>query len=494
VEVINRKAGWGSANVGGIDVAHIVVLGAGLGGLASALLLARDGHRVTVLERDGAEPKGDAEELWRSWERPGVSQFRLPHIMQARWRALMEQELPEVVDELERLGGKRVSPIDTLPAVVTGGSRAGDEDLRMMEARRPVIEGALAAVAARTHGVTVRRGAKAEALVAAPADVHGVPNVTGVVTDGGETVTADLVVDAMGRNTSIDRMLDAIGARRPDEQSEDLGFVYYCRHFRTENATPVTSSIVFYEGMSLLCIPADADTFGLAFVAASNDRELRGLRDVRAWERAAALLPDFAPLLAVSTPITDIQVMSGGPDRRRSFVVDGKPVVTGVAAVGDSVVRTNPSLGRGSSIGLVQARALRDVLREVGPDRPAELTRRFAEALEAVVGPMYRMTLGQDRNRMAEIQADIAGTHHRPDDATWELQQRLRQIMTTDPDALRIVLRAALQIEPIDTAEMPPAMRARVEALDADAPAYPPAGPTRAQLLAAVAGRAEAVA
>jgi flavin-dependent dehydrogenase len=308
-------------------------------------------------------------------------------------------------------------------------------------------------------------------------------------------VAADLVVDAMGRNTSIDRMLDAVGARRLDEESEDLGFVYYCRHFRNENATrPVTSSIVFYEGMSLLCIPADADTFGLAFVAASNDRELRGLRDVQAWERAAALLPDFAPLVAVSTPITDIQVMSGGPDRRRSFMVDGQPVVTGVVAVGDSVVRTNPSLGRGSSIGLVQARTLRDVLREVGPDRPDELARRFAEALEVVVGPMYRLTLGQDRNRMAEIQADIAGTHHRPDDATWKLQRGLRQIMTTEPDALRIVMRAALQIEPIDTAEMPPAVRARIEAVDVDAPAYPPAGPTRAQLLAAVAGRAEAVA
>ena len=98
-------------------MAHIVVLGAGLGGLASALLLARDGHQVTVLERDGAEPEGEAEELWRSWERPGVSQFRLPHIKQARWRLLMEQELPEVVDELERLGGKRVSPIDEVSII-----------------------------------------------------------------------------------------------------------------------------------------------------------------------------------------------------------------------------------------------------------------------------------------------------------------------------------------------------------------------------------------
>jgi hypothetical protein len=36
-------------------------------------------------------------------------------------------------------------------------------------------------------------------------------------------VPADLVVDAMGRNTTVDKMLAGIGAHRPEEQSEDLG-------------------------------------------------------------------------------------------------------------------------------------------------------------------------------------------------------------------------------------------------------------------------------
>jgi 2-polyprenyl-6-methoxyphenol hydroxylase-like FAD-dependent oxidoreductase len=101
-------------------------------------------------------------------------------------------------------------------------------------------------------------------------------------------------------------------------------------------------------------------------------------------------------------------VMSGAENRRRSFVVDGEPVVTGLVAVGDAALRTNPSLSRGSSIGLTQVCTLRDVLREVGPDRPAELARRFAEAIDAVVRPMYQATLDFDRHRMAEVQADIA--------------------------------------------------------------------------------------
>jgi phytoene dehydrogenase-like protein len=37
-------------------MATILVLGAGMNGLTTAMLLARDGHDVTVLERDPAPP------------------------------------------------------------------------------------------------------------------------------------------------------------------------------------------------------------------------------------------------------------------------------------------------------------------------------------------------------------------------------------------------------------------------------------------------------
>ena len=49
-------------------------------------------------------------------------------------------------------------------------------------------------------------------------------------------------------------------------------------------------------------------------------------------------------------------------DRIRSLVVDGRPVATGVLTVGDSWACTNPSVGRGISIGMLHAVALRDTL------------------------------------------------------------------------------------------------------------------------------------
>src|SRR5213078_2904426 len=143
-------------------------MGGGLNGLTAGMLLARDGHQVTVLERDAAGPKGRAGDLWERWDRRGVNQFRQFHFMLPRWRAEMERELPEVIAELEALGGVRTSMLPPLLAAMTGGSRDGDERFETVTARRPVLEAAVAAVAARTPGLVTCRGVAVTGLVAGP--------------------------------------------------------------------------------------------------------------------------------------------------------------------------------------------------------------------------------------------------------------------------------------------------------------------------------------
>jgi len=43
------------------------------------MLLAGDGHQVTVLERDPDGPPADLNEAWEHWQRPGLNQFRMAH-------------------------------------------------------------------------------------------------------------------------------------------------------------------------------------------------------------------------------------------------------------------------------------------------------------------------------------------------------------------------------------------------------------------------------
>ena len=378
-------------------------------------VIVRDGHRVTVLERDAAVPRGSAGELWQRWERRGVNQFRQLHFMLPRWRALMERELPAVIAELEAMGGARTNLVGALPAEVTGGWREGDERFETVTARRPVLEAAVAAVAEQTPGLAIRRGVTVTGLVTGPESADGVPHVTGVLAGEATATRVDLVVDAAGRRSPVSGMLEAIGARRPAEEREDCGFVYYTRHFRSaDGRRPAERDMLLqhFESVSLLTLPGDSGTWGVAFITSARDKQLRALRDVPAWEAALALFPTIAHW-GVGQPITDVQVIAGIEDRHRRLV-DGQPVLTGLVAVGDAWACTNPSLGRGASIGLLHACALRDLLREVNPGDPGGLVRRFDEITQTTVEPLYRATLQFDRHRLAEIDGEITGKPYRP--------------------------------------------------------------------------------
>ena len=134
-------------------MAEILVLGAGLTGLTTAMLLARDGHDVTVLERDPAPPPTGAEASWTDWDRAGVAQFHQLHMMLPRWRDVMETELPAVLDALRAAGGLDHNSLHQRPLSHTGGWQPGDERLGTVTGRRPVVEAAVAAVAGTCPGL-----------------------------------------------------------------------------------------------------------------------------------------------------------------------------------------------------------------------------------------------------------------------------------------------------------------------------------------------------
>ena len=62
-------------------MAQVVVAGAGMVGSAAAMLLARDGHQVTVVDRDGGPGPEGVEGAWGGWKRQAVSQFHSPHLL-----------------------------------------------------------------------------------------------------------------------------------------------------------------------------------------------------------------------------------------------------------------------------------------------------------------------------------------------------------------------------------------------------------------------------
>ncbi len=421
-------------------MSDLLVLGGGMCGLVTALLLAGDGHAVTVLERDPMGPPRDAEEAWREWERRGVGQFRLLHYLQPRFRQEIETHLPELAKEMDGLGAIRHQPMAVLPEQYTGGVRPGDERYVSLTGRRPMLETAVGRLAERAPGVTVRRGVAVTGFVTGASAAPGVPHVVGVRTDSGEEVRADLVVDVSGRRSALPRFLEEAGARAPIEESDDSGLVYYGRHFRSTDGSvpqlrgPVLSNV---GTISTLTLPADNGTWGLGILIASSDKVMRPIKDVDTWERVWRSVPVVAHWLD-GTPISEgVAVMANLPDRIRTFVVDDVPVATGVVAVADSWACTNPAVGRGISIGTLHALALRDTLRDPGIDDPVTLANAFQEVTTAEVEPWYRATVDLDRSRHAEMVALRDGDAAEPDGPAQAIRSALQRGAWSDPDLLR---------------------------------------------------------
>ena len=82
----------------------IVVCGGGVIGLLSAMMLARDGHQVTVVEADSAGVPAAPGKAWESWQRKGVAQFRQPHNLFSRFRQVCDEELPDMTGRLLAAG------------------------------------------------------------------------------------------------------------------------------------------------------------------------------------------------------------------------------------------------------------------------------------------------------------------------------------------------------------------------------------------------------
>ena len=172
-----------------------------------------------------------------------------------------------------------------------------------------------------------------------------------------------------------------------------------------------------------------------------------------------------------------VRAMAGTLDSHRSLVVDGSPVVTGFVAVGDAWACTNPSAGRGLSMGAVQIQLLRAVV-AAHLDDPAALATAFAAGTAAAVEPFYRDQVAADRVRVAEMRAAAEGVARPPAPSP---MTALQAGAARDPDLFRALLEVILCLAtPREVLARPP-IRDRLDALGSAVP-RPMPGPDRARL------------
>ena len=118
-------------------------------------------------------------------------------------------------------------------------------------------------------------------------------------------------------------MLEGVGARRPEEQIEDSGFIYYGRHFRSPSGDipPLMCGLLTPWGsVSTLTLPADNGTWGLGIITSAKDAALRPLKDLDTWMRTWKSYPLVAHWVDGEPVDGDqVAVMAKIEDRQRTF-------------------------------------------------------------------------------------------------------------------------------------------------------------------------------
>ncbi|MFI7004906.1 FAD-dependent oxidoreductase [Streptomyces sp. NPDC050145] len=348
-------------------MARVAVMGGGISGLGTALMLGRRGHPVTLFEQDVRQAGDDPDEDFFHWDRPRVPQADQPHSLLAPVRTVLRAEAPDVYEDLLARGAREYHDFDWFDEHPP--RREGDEDLVTLRTRRIVLEAALAAAVRREPGVDVRPGVRVSGLVfreGRPARVTG-------VRVGDEVHAADLVVDASGRRSPVPAWLTEAGCRPPAVQSHRAGIAYLCRWYslradgprdpgrvKTGSAAPFALGGVF---------PSDNGTFAASLVLSTSDPSRAALTDPAVFEAVARRFPAIAAWLDLDPEPRSAVLPMAGLDNRWTALTDADgPVVTGLVNVGDSLIHTNPTFGHGVALGLRAAQHLAAHADEIAED------------------------------------------------------------------------------------------------------------------------------
>jgi 2-polyprenyl-6-methoxyphenol hydroxylase-like FAD-dependent oxidoreductase len=380
------------------DGRHAVVIGGSIAGLLAARALVDHFDRVTIVERD-TFPEEPAF-------RKGVPQGRHVHGLLSGGTERLEQAFPGLRDELIAAGAAYfVVPADALWLGPAGWLRRFPEGLNVLSATRYLIEWAVRRRVAALGRVRFVEEHDAVGLLASPdgATVRGVRLRARGVAEGIPELTADLVVDASGRDSPTPRWLEELGRTPPRETRIDAFLGYASRLYapppdwagdwRAINISPKAPDhtrggvIVPVEGGRWLVTllgysrdypPTDEEGF-LAFA-----RSLRTPVMAEALERARPLGPIYG-YQRTENRLRHYEELADMPER---FVV-----------LGDAACCFNPVYGQGMTVAAIAGAVLGACLdhqrRHAGDDLTG-FGRRFQRALARANGPAWLTATGED--------------------------------------------------------------------------------------------------
>jgi flavin-dependent dehydrogenase len=368
-----------------------VVVGGSVAGLLAARALSDRFAEVTLVERD--RYPGDPE------FRKGVPQARHIHLLLIPGAAVVERFFPGFAAEIVAAGAQEIDwSADIRWYQGAHMKRRFPTDLIVRNCTRPMLEHHIRRRLSSVPNVRIVEGCDAHDLVADAARRR----VTGVrIRERGTGVerelTADLVVDASGRDSPAPRWLEALGYDAPRETIIDSFLGYATCLFAPPPGLArdwkIMTSQARAPGTRMGTVyTTEGGRWQATLVGIARDYPPTDFAGYLEFARSLQQ-PHIHEHLRQAEPLTPVYGYRGTQNRLRHFdALARRP--EGFVATGDAVCAFNPIYGQGMTTAAQGAALLAEC---VSGGAPLEgLAARFHRRLRAVIDPPWLIATNED--------------------------------------------------------------------------------------------------
>jgi 2-polyprenyl-6-methoxyphenol hydroxylase-like FAD-dependent oxidoreductase len=388
---------------------HAVVIGGSIAGLWTERVLADHFDHVTVIDRDRFPETPEA--------RRGVPQGRQLHVLLVRGQQILDQLFPGLCAELDPEGVSMIRWTEDVRSYGANGkwSTPFPFGYQTMGSSRLLLEWHMRRRLQQNARISFVEGRAVSGLLT---DETGT-NITGVRMEatgaerasvGEETLAADLVVDASGRESRAPEWLKALGYDAPEEVVIDSHVGYATRFYqRPEKFDAPWKSLTVQSrngnvSRTGLIYPIEHNQW-LALMVGVNVP----LPDTdEAYLEFARTLPvsDVYDAIKDAQPVTPIyRYQRTANQLRRYGSLERMP--ESFILIGDAVCAFNPVFGQGMSVSAMEAMLLDKELRR---HQDAGFALRFQKKVARLIAAPWQLATSEDARNLKAGESVSFGT------------------------------------------------------------------------------------